>query len=132
MIDEDRGIVKYVLLSIITCGIYAWWFTYRLAQDMNVVCDGDGDKTPGLLTYILLSIVTLGIYSYWWHYKIGNRLQANAGRYGLQFQENGTTVLMWDIFGALLCGIGPFIGMYIIMKNMNAVARSYNAMMRSY
>lgn len=76
--------------------------------------------------------MTFGIYSYWWHYKIGNRLQANAGRYGLQFQENGTTVLMWDIFGALLCGIGPFIGMYIIMKNMNAVARSYNAMTTSY
>jgi len=26
----------------------------------------------------------------------------------------------------VLCGIGPFVAMWIIMKNMNAMARAYN------
>lgn len=126
LVSENRGIIKYIILSFITLGIYAWWYTHKLAQDMNVVCEGDGENTPGLLAYMLLSMVTLGLYSYWWQYKIGNRLQANAGRYGLTFRESGTTILLWDIFGVVLCGIGPFVAMWIIMKNMNAMARAYN------
>ena len=88
---------------------------------------GDNEETPGLLVFILLSIVTCGFYSYWWYYKIGNRMQANAPRYGLMFQENGTTILLWMIVGLLLCGLGPFVAMYIIIKNSNALAAAYNA-----
>ena len=65
------------------------------------VAEIDGDSTPGLAAFILLSFVTCGFYALYWYYKIGNRLQANAPRYGLMFQENGTTVLMWQIVGAL-------------------------------
>lgn len=93
---------------------------------MNIMCSGDGENTPGLAAYIALSIVTCGIYNLWWVYKIGNRLAANAPRYGMQFQENGTTVLMWYIIGILLCGLGPWIGMYIIIKNTNMLAAAYN------
>lgn len=71
LVSENRGIIKYIILSFITLGIYAWWYTHKLAQDMNVVCEGDGENTPGLLAYVLLSMVTLGLYSYWWQYKIG-------------------------------------------------------------
>ena len=58
--------------------------------------------------------------------QIGNRLQANAPRYGLVFQENGTTVLLWQIFGALLCGLGPIFAMNIVINNTNAMATAYN------
>ena len=96
---------------------------------MNVMCQNDGETTPGLAQFILLSIVTCGFYAYWWYYKIGNRMQTNAPRYGLQFQENGTTILMWQIVGALLCGLGPIFAMNIIIKNTNAMAAVYNARM---
>ena len=79
-----------------------------------------------LIGWLLLSLVTCGFYAYYWYYKIGNRLQANAPRYGLMFQENGTTVLMWQIVGALLCGLGPIFAMNIIIKNTNAMATAYN------
>lgn len=70
--------------------------------------------------------MTCGFYALYWYYKIGNRLQVNAPRYGLMFQENGTTVLMWQIVGALLCGLGPIFAMNIIIKNTNAMATAYN------
>lgn len=122
----DRGLLAVVLLSIITCGIYYYFYIYSLTKDVNVACEGDGDTTSGLAAFILLSIVTCGIYSMIWYYKLGNRLATNAIRYGMTFQENGTTVLMWRLFGSLLCGIGAFISENIIIKNANAICAAYN------
>ena len=125
-VKEDRSLVMYILLSIVTCGIYSYCFLYSIAQDANVVCADDGKKTSGLAAFILLSIVTCGIYAWIWYYNLGNRLSENAPKYGLNFSENGTTVLMWMIFGSFLCGIGPFIAMNILITNMNALAHAYN------
>lgn len=125
-VKADRDVIGWLLLSIVTCGIYSYYFLYCLARDINVMCQDDGDYTPGLAEFILLSFVTCGFYGLYWYYKIGNRLQANAPRYGLVFQENGTTVLMWHIVGTLLCGLGPIFAMNIIIKNTNALATVYN------
>lgn len=126
MLMDNRSLGIYILLSLVTCGIYSLYFTYKMAHDVNIACAGDDENTAGLVVYILLSIITCGIYCFYWQYKIGNRLAANAPRYGLHFQENGTTVLMWDIFGAVLCCVGPFIAMNILIKNTNAICRAYN------
>lgn len=125
-LQSDRSLVAYILLSIITCGIYSYYFIYKMAHDINIACDGDGKKTGGLVAFIVLSFITCGIYSWIWEYKLGNRLCTNAFRYGLSFQENGTTVLLWNIFGILICGIGPFIAMHILIKNSNAICMAYN------
>ena len=125
-LKDDRGLASYIILSIITCGIYGYYFIYKMAHDVNVACDGDGENTSGLVAFILLSMITCGIYAWYWYYKLGNRLANNAGRYGLAIQENGTTVLMWCIFGTLICGIGPFIAMHILIKNSNMICNAYN------
>lgn len=122
----DRSLVAYILLSLITCGIYSWYFIYALARDVNAVCAGDGKSTAGLIKLILLSLITCGFYSFYWYYALGNRLAENAPRYGLNFQENGTTVLLWYLVGMLACGIGPLVGMHIIIKNTNALCGAYN------
>lgn len=125
-VKEDRSLLMYILLTIVTCGIYSYYFLYSIAQDANVICAEDGKKTDGLVMFIVLSFVTCGIYAWIWYYNLGNRLAENAPRYGLTFTENGTTILMWQIFGALLCGIGPFIAMNILINNMNRLAHAYN------
>ena len=108
------------------------------AGQYNTGYQNNGGQTPppyrgeklkddrGLASYIILSIITCGIYAWYWYYKLGNRLANNAGRYGLSIQENGTTVLMWCIFGTLICGIGPFIAMHILIKNSNMICNAYN------
>lgn len=126
MLKEDRSLGKYILLSICTCGFYGLYYIYTMAQDSNTLCEGDGKKTPGLLGFILLAIVTCGIYALYWEYSLGNRLSENAPRYGMDFQENGTTVLLWNILGSLLFGIGHFVAINILIKNMNALAHQYN------
>lgn len=125
-LKEDRGLLSYILLSLITCGIYSYYFIYKMAYDVNIACEGDGEKTSGLVAFILLSMITCGIYAWFWYYALGNRLAANAPRYGMNFQENGTTVLLWLLFGSLLCGIGPFVAMHILIKNTNKICYAYN------
>ena len=125
-LKTDRGLLTYIILSIVTCGIYGYYFLYKMAKDVNIACEGDGDKTASLLQFIVLSFITCGIYAWIWHYNLGNRLANNASRYGMTFQENGTTVLMWLLFGSLLCGIGPFIAMNILIKNTNKICEAYN------
>lgn len=126
-VKEDRSLVMYIILTIITCGIYSYYFLYKMAQDMNIMCEGDGNQTAGLVKFILLSYITCGIYGIYWFYALGNRMQLNAPRYGLEFQENGTTVLLWYLVGLVICGIGPFVAMHILIKNMNQMAHAYNA-----
>jgi len=122
----DRSLLAFILLTLVTCGIYLYVFMYYMIKDINTACAGDGDETPGLLVYILLSLVTCGIYSYIWLYKVGERLARNCQRYGYSVTENGTTVLLWFIFGMWLCGIGPFIGWNILINNTNMVCMGYN------
>ena len=116
----------YIVLSILISGIYSYYFIFTVARDVNTACAGDGKSTGGLVQFILLSILTCGIYSWWWQYSLGNRLAANAPRYGLSFTENGTTILLWLFFGSFLCFIGPFIAMNIIIKNTNSICMAYN------
>jgi hypothetical protein len=93
---------------------------------MNKVCYGDGKETKNFLIVILLSIITCGIYTWIWYYGVGNRLAENAPRYGQRFNEDGTTVLLWMLLGSLLCGLGTFYAQYIMVKNMNSLADSFN------
>ena len=79
------------------CGIafavYHLCIFYKVIKDVNVACEGDGEKTAGLGMLILLNYVTLGIYSFIWCYKFGNRLAKNALRYGMEFKKLGRTLL---------------------------------------
>lgn len=126
MVEERRNLGLMILLNIVTCGFYSWYFYYKLAQDMNTVCYGDGEETPGLGYYILFTILTCGIYSFFCFYKIGNRQAANGPRYNVHIQENGTTILVWLILGTWFLFIGYFVAMHIIIKNMNTLAYEYN------
>ena len=125
-LKSDRSLLVVILLSIVTCGIYAYYFIYTVARDVNVACAGDGKETAGLIKFILLSMITCGIYSIYWYYALGDRLHENAPRYGMQFTETGTTVILWLLIGSIVCGIGSFIAMHIIIKNVNAICAGYN------
>ena len=63
-LKTDRGLLGYIVLSILTCGIYSYYFIYTVARDVNTACAGDGKSTGGLVQFILLSILTCGIYSW--------------------------------------------------------------------
>ena len=42
---RQRDFWIYLLLSIVTCGIYGIYFWYKYTEDVNTVCYGDGQET---------------------------------------------------------------------------------------
>ena len=72
-----RGVVYVILLSIITCGIYAIYWTYVTALELN-----SRDRNEPLTNYfvaILLSIITCGIYGIYWMYKFYKKADIVTG-----------------------------------------------------
>lgn len=127
-LDSERSFWTYFFLSLITCGIYGIYYTYKLMLDVNVACDGDGETfDTSLGMFYLLTYVTCGIYMLVMMYKTVARLNNNAPRYGLSFKEDGTTYLLWTLLGAFLCCVGPYYAIYFTIQNSNALCGAYNA-----
>lgn len=122
----DRGLLKLILLTVITFGIYGLYFTYKFAADMNVACNGDGKHTRGLLAQILLNIITLGIYSFFWMYGVGERINTACVRAGIPSRCTGGSLLLWEIFGSLIV-VGPFVAMHKMIHGLNDVCALYNS-----
>lgn len=125
-LNTERSLLLFVLLSLITLGLYGMWFIYQMSEDVNLACEGDGSYTSGFVPFLILSYVTLFIYVFFWCYKLGNRLHDNASRYGLQFKDTGSSILLWGTAGILLLLIGPFVAMYKLIRNTNQLCKAYN------
>lgn len=125
-LKDDFSIVNFILLDLITCGIYGLWYIHTLAKEVNELCREDGVQTSGLLALILLSLVTCGIYSIFWWYRIADMLQKHAAKRQIQVEANGSTVLICFIVGMLVCGVATWVGQHMIFKSMNTLAADYN------
>ena len=126
-LKDDRGLASYIILSIITCGIYSYYFIYKMAHDVNIACDGDGENTSGLVAFVLLSLITCGIYAWFWYYNLGNRLAANECLV-MDFQCRRMVQLFF--YGRYLVLLSvesdAFVAMHILIKNSNKICNAYN------
>lgn len=118
---KERSMLKFVLLSIFTANLYRIYFYYKLSLDINAVCEGDGEESESYLAAMVFGWLTFGIYHLYWFYKLANRLHANAPRYGFKMVETGKDLLILDILTA------RYIAAYEVIKNMNRIAKVYNA-----
>lgn len=126
-LNTDRGLLKLILLSFITCGIYELIFIHSLAADVNEACREDGKHTKGLLGFLLLSLITCGIYSIIWWYGTAERLADYGRRNNAPGVENdGVKFLLWYLVGSLVCGLGSLYALYLHIKSLNAVCADYN------
>jgi hypothetical protein len=103
---KQRSLVKLIVLSILTCGIYGFFFWWGYINDINNACVCDGKKSPNFLIVIVLSSLTCGLYYLIWLYRQGERLKFMAPAYGLNFKEGGGTVLIYHLLGSFMLSIG--------------------------
>lgn len=94
---KKRDIVLSIVLSIVTCGIYALYWLYCLAGEVNEVTDHREDMSAGMV--LLLSIVTCGIFQIYWMYKTGSKLDETYMRMGRPGQNKAILFLLLSIFG---------------------------------
>lgn len=127
-VKTNRSLIVFILLTILTCGIYSLFFWHSYVKDVNTICAGDGKNTRGVLALIVFSMLTLGIYALVWSCGMQNRLRENARRYNAGPMSGGGAVVLWQLFGPLLFGLGGLIGTYIQIDSMNRIAYNYMAM----
>ncbi len=126
-LDTNRDLVKFIVLSIITCGIYAIVFYSGISTDINVIASRyDGKRTMHFcLLYFVLAPVTCGIAGFVWHHQLSNRIGKELERRGINYQFSASTYWLWNILGAFII-VGPFIYTYKLIKAMNSLANNYN------
>lgn len=124
MIQEDRRLWKLILLTIPTLGIYNIVFWYRFTKDLNEM-NTDEKPLKNYILVIFLSVITLGIYRWVWFFWLSDRVQMTGAELGIKIKPGPSITLIWKLFGSFIL-IGPFVANYLVIRNMNRVARQYN------
>lgn len=95
---KQRDIVVSIILTIVTCGIYGFYWMACVTDDIG---DASGDKSMNGTTAVILTIVTCGIYGYFWAYKMGELLtKAKSTQVGVTTSSDLPVLyLVLQIFG---------------------------------
>ncbi len=124
---EYRDFWQYIILSLVTCGVYGIYILCGYVKDINKICEGDGQESNSFIIVLLLTMITGGIYGIYWWYVQSERLYSAALNYGIKLRENGKSILLWLIpANIIMLGGGTFIANYIMFDNMNMIAKIYN------
>ena len=123
----NRGLLKMILLSLITLGIYGLWVMYTITEDVNTIATPYDRKTT--MNFLLLAFVfswlTLGIAPLVWYHRISNRIGNELLRRGIPYKFGAGTFWGWGILGCLII-IGPLVYCHKMMKSMNLLCADYN------
>lgn len=112
MAPEKRSPGIVILLSIVTCGIYAWYWVYCVSKETKDFL-GDDSINPGL--EVLLSIITCGIYLLYWFYKYAKYQVDMCRRAAIAETDNSILCLILSILGL---GI---VSMAIMQNQLNVI-----------
>lgn len=126
-LNTSRGLLKYILLTLVTCGIYGIVAMSSVSSDINIIASRyDGKKTTHFcLMAFLYSWLTLGIAPIVWYHKISARIGNELIRRGIHYSFGAGSFWGWNVLGALI-GIGPLVYMHKLFKAMNLLSEHYN------
>jgi len=117
---------KFLLLTMITCGIYGLYYMYKWTEDTNRLSQGVYKPSMNYLLVFLLGLVTCGIYPLIWTYQQGERLKVVGDANGIKINETGVHHLLITL---LLGSIGGIISTCIFFSNTNRLSGVYNGTM---
>ncbi len=125
-LPTHRGLIKMVLLSLITFGIYGIVVQSEISGEINIVASRyDGKRTVHMLAVPWLTCLTFGIYFFVWNHGLAKRIGNELKRRGCNYSFGALHYWLWNILGTLII-IGPFVYCHKFMKAMNLINKSYN------
>ena len=122
---EDRSFLCFLLLSVLTLGIYAVYHQYMMIRDINVMLKSDGKHTPQVYWVLLLFIPTLTLFSLFWQYELGKRLSLNLQARKLPCNISGGGQFFLSLFGRQIIFLA-WIAQYNLIRVCNDLAVYYN------
>ncbi|MBO8445002.1 MAG: DUF4234 domain-containing protein [Bacteroidetes bacterium] len=128
MLTTDRGLLKFILLSIITFGIYAIVVMTKVSIEINMIATKhDGKNTMNYcLIFFIFSWLTLGIAPLVWYHRLCARIGDELKTRSIPYDFSVWDFWGWEVFGSLIV-VGPFIFCHRFFKAMNFLCESYNA-----
>ncbi|MDD6223450.1 MAG: DUF4234 domain-containing protein [bacterium] len=110
---REKNIVVAIILSFVTCGIYAIIWFINMTDDMRYA---SGDQTLEGGKEFLLTLLTCGIYGYYWAYKMGKaQVQAQA-KHGIPTSDNSVLYIILQFFGLAI------VNYCLIQSELNKMA----------
>ena len=126
-LKTNRGLIKYILLSLITFGIYGLVVMSAVSTDINTIASRyDGKKTMHYcLIFFIFTGLTLGIAPIVWYHRVSARIGNELKRRGIAYSFGAGSYWGWNVLGSFI-GIGPLIYLHKLLKAMNLLAADYN------
>ena len=126
-LNTNKSLLKTILLSIVTFGIYPLVVMSSMSSEINIVASRyDGKKTMHFcLLVFLIAPITLGIAVYVWYHNISNRIGDELKRRGISYGFSAADYWLWCILGSFIV-VGPFVYMYKMFKAVNMMNAHYN------
>ena len=127
MFRTNRGLLKYLVLSLITFDIYSIFVFSHISEEINIIATPrDGKHTMHYcLIFFIFSWLTLGIAPLVWMHRICNRIGKELRERSLPYIFGAEDFWLWGFFGSLII-IGPFVFLHKFFKAMNLVNADFN------
>lgn len=118
--------IKLILLSLITCGIYGIWFWSTVGDDLNILVP-EGKKTMHFcLVYFIFSWLTFGIVPLVWMHRVSAKTGVALRQRGLNYSFSATDFWLWCVLGSIIV-IGPFVYAHKLCTALNYAAADFNS-----
>ena len=126
-LKTNRGLLKLILLGMITFGIYPIVVMAGLSTDLNILASKyDGKKTGSYLVMIFVwSWLTFGIDPFIWYHGLSARMGNELKRRGIAYDFGAGSFWGWNVLGALIF-VGPLVYTHKLLKAMNLLCENYN------
>lgn len=126
-LKTNRSLLKFILLSMITFGIYGIVVMSVISTDINTIASKyDGRKTMHYcLVLFIFTWLTFGIVPIIWCHNLCERIGVELRRRGIAYKFSAGTYWLWGILGSIIF-VGPFVYIHKLFKAMNLLAEDYN------
>ena len=126
-LKTNKGLLKTILLALITFGIYPLVVMSAVSSEINIVASRyDGKKTMHYcLLLFIVAPLTFGIAGIVWSHRISNRIGNELKRRGINYDFSATDFWLWNVLGSLIV-VGPFVYLHKMFKAVNLMNAHYN------
>ncbi len=93
---QKRNLAMYIVLSIVTCGLFGIYWFIVVTDDVKSITNDNQSSSGGVA--FLLTLVTCGIYGFYWAYKMGEKIDYMKSMQGMPSGNSSILFLILELF----------------------------------